>query len=94
MIDNYKIELVPDELTVLVDLSDGKGMTDGVRVILYNETHGSHHASLGGEDLTLTNGMHIYGGEKLALTVENGEILYAMADEIIDIRIFISGLKP
>jgi hypothetical protein len=37
----------------------------GTTIWLYGEFHGaSHKVAIGGSDVTLANGMHVYGGEK------------------------------
>lgn len=69
------------------------GDSDGFRVIIYNETHGNHYCSLGDSFVTNSNGVHLYGGEKLELYIEGGETLYAFATETIDLRLMKLGVR-
>ena len=88
MIQTLKVNLEANVRSTVVSVG---GDGDGVRVLLYNETHGNHYCALGDHTVNLTNGIHFYGGEKLQLTVEAGESLYAYATEAIDLRVMIMG---
>lgn len=69
--------------------------TYGCTVWLYSENHGSSNKiAIGGSDVTIANGLHIYGGEKFGpITLGHGETLYAISDSAggLDLRILTLG---
>lgn len=73
------------------DLTDEFGTT----VWLYGEFHGSSHkVAIGGADVTLANGIHIYGGEKFGpIRIPRGESLYVISDSAdgLDLRVLAMG---
>lgn len=76
---------------VITDTDD----TAGVQVWLYGEFHGSSgKVAFGGEDVTIANGLHIYGDEKFGpITLEPDDKLYFVSTELagLDIRVLIRG---
>lgn len=77
---------------ITVNLDD---KISGCTLWLYGEYHGSSNKiALGGDDVTMTNGVHLYGGEKLGpIVLQNGETLYAISDAVagIDLRVMATG---
>jgi hypothetical protein len=69
--------------------------TQGRTVWLYGEFHGSSNkVAVGGDDVTMANGVHIYGGEKFGpLDLGLGETLYVVSDAAggIDLRVLVIG---
>ena len=67
-------------------------INDGITIWLYGEYHGSNKKiAIGGSDVTLTNGIHIYAAEKFGpIGLGKGETLYAISDEAtgLDLRVF------
>lgn len=67
----------------------------GCTIWVYSENHGSSNKiALGGDDVTMANGVHLYGGEKLGpITLQNGETLYAISDAAggLDLRVMAIG---
>lgn len=68
----------------------------GTTIWLYGEYHGSSSKiAFGGADVTLANGMHLYGGEKFGpIHLSHGEALYVISDSEagLDLRILQAGL--
>lgn len=54
----------------------------GPDVWLYGEFHGSSNKiAIGGSDVTLATGIHIYGGDKLGpIRLRNADAIYAISD--------------
>lgn len=73
------------------DLTDEFGTT----VWLYGEYHGSSNkVAIGGADVTLDNGIHIYGGEKFGpIRIPRGESLYVISNSAggLDLRVLAMG---
>jgi hypothetical protein len=69
--------------------------TDGCQVWLYGEYHGSSNkVAIGGADVTLANGIHIYGGEKFGpINLGHGEQIHVISDSAtgIDLRVLLRG---
>lgn len=69
--------------------------TIGTTVWVYLEAHGSSNkCAIGGADVTLSNGIHIYGGEKFGpVRLRLGETLYAISDSAggLDLRVLETG---
>jgi hypothetical protein len=67
----------------------------GTTVWLYGEFHGSSNkVAIGGSDVTMSNGIHIYGGEKFGpLRIPKGETLYVISDSAggLDLRVLAMG---
>lgn len=67
----------------------------GTTVWLYGEWHGSSHkVAIGGADVTLANGIHIYAGEKFGpLRIPKGETLWVVSDVAlgVDLRVLSMG---
>ena len=66
-------------------------INDGITIWLYGEYHGSSNKiAIGGSDVTMTNGVHIYGAEKFGpIGLGKGETLYAISDDAtgLDLRV-------
>lgn len=73
------------------DLTDEFGTT----VWLYGEYHGSSNkCAIGGADVTMANGIHIYGAEKFGpIRIPRGESLYVISDSEtgLDLRVLAMG---
>jgi hypothetical protein len=73
------------------DLTDEFGTT----VWLYGEFHGSSNkVAIGGNDVTMAKGIHIYGGEKFGpVRIPRGESLYVISDSAggLDVRVLAMG---
>jgi hypothetical protein len=73
------------------DLTDEFGTT----VWLYGEYHGSSNkVGVGGADVTMSNGIHIYGGEKFGpVRIPRGESLHVISDSAggLDLRVLAMG---
>jgi hypothetical protein len=73
------------------DLTDDFGTT----VWLYGEFHGSSNkVAIGGANVTMSNGIHIYGGEKFGpVRIPKGESLYVISDSAggLDLRVLAMG---
>lgn len=86
---NSQAYTVTDAAAVALTPTDSD-RTRGVRVLLYLEAHGSSHkVALGGAGVTIANGVHLYGAEKLGpLELQPGEVLYAISDSAtgLDLR--------
>lgn len=67
--------------------------SDGFRIVIYNETHGGHYCAIGDAFVTVENGVHLYGGDRIELYIEGGEALYAIAAETIDLRLLKLGVR-
>jgi hypothetical protein len=69
--------------------------TQGRSVWLYGEYHGSSNkCAIGGDDVTMSNGLHIYGGEKVGpINLGLGETLYVVSDAAggIEMRVLVVG---
>lgn len=67
----------------------------GTTVWLYLEAHGSSHkVAVGGADVTIANGIHIYGAEKFGpLRIPKGETLWVISDSEtgLDLRVLAMG---
>ena len=66
-------------------------INDGITIWLYGEYHGSSNkVAIGGSDVTMNNGLHIYHGEKFGpIGLGKGETLYAVSDAAggLDLRV-------
>jgi hypothetical protein len=73
------------------DLTDEFGTT----VWLYGEYHGSSNkCAIGGADVTMSNGIHIYGGEKFGpIRIPKDETLWVISDDAtgLDLRVLAMG---
>lgn len=62
---------------------------------LYGEYHGSSSkVAIGGDDVTVDNGIHLYAGEKIGpISLQNGETLYAITDDAegLNLRVMATG---
>lgn len=93
------MEITSESLTVTttrqaitaIDQTDEYGTT----VWLYGEYHGSSNkVAIGGADVTMSNGIHIYGGEKFGpLRIPKGETLWVISDSVtgLDLRVLAMG---
>lgn len=79
---------------VAVTISDTDS-TQGRTVWLYSENHGSSNKiAVGGDDVTIANGLHLYGGEKIGpLDLALDETLYVVSDAAggLDLRVLVIG---
>lgn len=78
-----------------ITLSDDD-LISGTDIWLYGEYHGSSSKiAFGGADVTMANGLHLYGGEKFGpIHISHGESLYVVSDSAdgIDLRVLQVGL--
>lgn len=78
---------------IAADLPDDP--VSGCTLWLYGEYHGSSSkVAIGGPDVTIANGIHLYGGEKFGpITLQDGETLYAVSEEVagLDLRVLVVG---
>lgn len=93
------MEITSESLTVTTtrqaitatDQSDEYGTT----VWLYLEAHGSSNkVAVGGSDVTIANGIHIYGAEKFGpIRIPKGETLWVVSDSAtgLDLRVLAMG---
>jgi hypothetical protein len=67
----------------------------GTTVWLYGEFHGSSNkVAIGGSDVTVSNGIHIYGAEKFGpIRIPKGETLWVISDSAggLDLRVLSMG---
>lgn len=67
----------------------------GVTIWLYGKYHGSSSKiAIGGSDVTIANGIHLYAGEKLGpFTLQHGETMHAISDDALglDLRVLATG---
>lgn len=67
----------------------------GCTLWLYGEYHGSSNKiAVGGDDVTIATGVHLYGAEKLGpITLQDGETLYVISDAAggLDLRVLATG---
>jgi hypothetical protein len=67
----------------------------GTTVWLYCEFHGSSNKiAVGGADVTMDNGIHIYGAEKFGpIRIPKGETLWVISDDEtgLDLRVLAMG---
>lgn len=69
--------------------------TAGMQLWLYGEYHGSSNkVAFGGSDVAMTNGIHLYAGEKFGpIMLEPDETLYVVSDSVdgINLRVLARG---
>lgn len=67
----------------------------GTTLWLYGEFHGSSEKiAFGGSDVTIANGLHLYGGEKFGpIYLAHGETLYVVStsETGVDLRVLQQG---
>lgn len=78
---------------IAADIPDD--LVSGCAVWLYAEHHGSSSKiAIGGPDVTLATGTHLYGGEKIGpIQLQDGETLYVISDDAVglDLRVLVTG---
>lgn len=77
-----------------INISD-TDRTEGCSVWLYAEFHGSSaKVAIGGADVTIANGFHIYDSEKIGpIDLGHGETIHAISDDPagLDLRVLVRG---
>lgn len=77
-----------------ITIADTDSMA-GQRVWIYGEFHGSSNKiAIGGTDVTIANGIHVYGGEKFGpIEMASGETLHVISDSAggLDVRVMTQG---
>lgn len=57
-------------------------------LVVYNESHNSqNYLAIGDSTVTTSNGIHLYGGEKIQIRIGAGEVLYGISVDPIDVRL-------
>lgn len=92
-VKSFNLTVTTTRVPITIPIDDA---ITGCTVWLYNDSNGTpNKISIGGPDVTVANGLHLYAEEKFGpMTLVNGEVIYAISDSGtgLDLHVFVTGV--